>query len=358
MYTSTILLFVIVILVIFLFSDPRKNMKGINIKNTKKTFSSNKNKNNNSNRTIKEMVDDVINYENSSNEIVIKKNILNNNFLNIQFHNDYRDVIAAINNLIPDKKQLFNIANIPLKYSEPDVKEVKNIVIDFIKVLNENLKIEIPNYRNPNSGWDEPISDPTISSGWDMIQESLGLAPSLYEKPARKSFVKLIAITHLQKYETEDEIKYSPEIVIQKNNVEDQMILKVSFIQDKRPLNDENNFFTKKNIEMKIIIEDIFIVGYLSKYCNDFNLATDELEKEKYFDFNQMEHNLLLDPKIIQKVLLENYKQKSEEINNRNALLDDEGQDFHKDLPKIYEYYNIKGTQTIFDDMNGKKFFI
>ena len=44
-------------------------------------------------------------------------------------------------------------------------------------------------------------------------------------------------------------------------------------------------------------------------------------------------------------------------MEHRNALLDEEGQDFHKTLPHIYDYSNIKGTRTIFDDMNEKKIF-
>ena len=48
----------------------------------------------------------------------IKRKPLNPNFLNIQFHNDYRDLMTAIHNIIPERRQRFNVANIPITYSE------------------------------------------------------------------------------------------------------------------------------------------------------------------------------------------------------------------------------------------------
>ncbi len=312
-------------------------------------------------KLLDQLVDDIVSWDDSqdSNNSVVVKKQLNPNFIDAKFHNDYRDIITAINNIIPDKKQLFNIANVPLHYSEPEVSEVKNIVVDFISVLNKNLISEVPNKRNVNSGWDEAIPDPNMKSGWDKAQEALGLAPSLYEKPAPKCKLNLIAIKFVQKYETEDEIKYSCQIVVQKANVEDQLVLKVSFVQDKRPLRDENNFFVTKNIDMRIIIEDVYIVGYLSKEGTDYRLATDgNFGEEKYFDYNNMEKNDLTDPKYVQKILMDKYKQRMTEVQYRNAMLDEEGQTFHKGLPNLYEYPNIKATRTIFDDMNYKKKFI
>ena len=53
----------------------------------------------------------------------------------MQFHIDYRDTITAFYKLT-NGKQLFNIANAPVIKTQPGVKEVKNIVNDFIKRLN------------------------------------------------------------------------------------------------------------------------------------------------------------------------------------------------------------------------------
>ncbi len=42
-------------------------------------------------------------------------------------------------------------------------------------------------------------------------------------------------------------------------------------------------------------------------------------------------------------------------MQQRNALLDEEGQAFHATLPNLYDFSNIQGTRTIFDDMNEKE---
>lgn len=309
---------------------------------------------------VDNIVDDIVSWDPSENTDnsggKIYRPTINPNFLDTKFHNDYRDVITAINNLIPDKKQIFNIANVPLVYSEPEASEIKNMVLDFTKAINENVKTQVPSERNPNTGWDEAVPDANIESGWDTVQRSLGLQPTLWGKPADKAPVKLIAIPYVQKYETEDEVKFSCDLILQKVNVADQMVLKCSFVQDKRPLRDENNFFVTKNIDMLVTIEDIYIKGYMSRDGNDARLMFDK-DMEKFYDYNEMEYNNMTDPKYIQKILMEKYKQRTQEMEQRNAMLDEEGQSFHRQLPHIYDFSNIKGTRTIFDDMNTHKTF-
>jgi hypothetical protein len=292
---------------------------------------------------------------NSSLNIVKKK--VNPNFIDIQFHNDYRDVFTALKNIVPDKKQLFNISNIPLDYSEPEVSEVRLLLKDFIAVLNENLQSEVPLFRNANSGWDEAVVDPNVESGWDKAQKALGLPPSIYEKPAKNSLVDIIKVNKIQKYETEDEIRYVIEFVIQKRNVDDQMIIKGSYVQDKRPLNDENNFFINAKVDMKVLIEDLFIVGYLSNegLKSKQQQLDQDVGKQIFYDYNKMEKNNMTDPKYVQKVLMDQYAIRSKEVGLRNGLLDEEGRDFHKTLPNMYDFSNITGTRTIFNDMNEKK---
>jgi len=299
----------------------------------------------------------VSNYSlNSKESLNLVKKPLNNNFMDIQFHNDYRDVYTALLNIVPDKRQLFNIANIPITYSEPELNEVKLMLKDFIAVLNENINTEVPLYRNPNSGWDEAIVDPQVESGWDKAQKALGLPVSIYEKPAGNAFVDIIKVNKIQKYETEDEIKYAINFIIQKRNVDDQMIIKGSFVQDKRPIQDENNFFIDAKIDMKVLIEDLFIVGYLSNeglQSKQQQLDTD-VGKKLYYDIDHMEFNNLTDPKYVQKVLMDKYDMRMQETNLRNGLLDEEGKYYHHGL-NPYDYSSISGTRTILDDYNSKK---
>lgn len=356
------LLAAIIGLIIFvLYMD--KDSKNVTLLETNNFISSNKPKyrytyNKKPNIDVKDVVDDIISYDGSVDSAILTKEILNPNFLYIQFHNDYRDVITALHNIVSERRQRFNLANIPIVYSEPEVAEVSHLVNDFIIVLNQNIQDEVPNYRNKNSGWDEAITDPNVAeSGWDRVQKSLGLAPSLYDKPAKKCPVRLISIQYVRKYETDDEIRYVVDLVLQKKNVDDQIVLSAAFVQDKGPLHDENNFFSTKKVEMKVIIENLFITGYLSKEGSDSKLIFDG-DTQKYFDYNQMEYNQMTDPKYIQHILMQKYKQRTMENDNRNAMLDEEGRNFHRELPNVYDFSNIKGTRTIFDDMNTKKVFI
>lgn len=302
-----------------------------------------------------DILDDLITWDNDSFNTVIAPAI-NTVLLDQQFHADYRDIMTAIINLIPDRRQRFNLPNEPIVYSEPQTKEVKYLIQDFIRTLNNNIILEVPACRTPNSGWHEVIEDPNTMSGWEKVQLELGLQPSLYKKPAKNALVKLITIRNVQKYETEDEIRYVVEFIVQKDGVTDQMILKGSFVQDKLPLRDENNFHVDRNIEMKIIIEDIFTLGYLSNKGQDMSKNFDN-EHKKYYDYNKLEYNNMTDPKYIQRILMEKYRQRTFEMEHRNAMLDEEGQDFHKSLPHIYDYSNIQATQTIFDDFNHSKHF-
>ena len=68
---------------------------------------------------------------------------INGLFVEGQFHTDYRDTITAFGNLVPAQKQIFNMANVPVSFTNPNLKEVTNIVKDFIKELNrKSLAIE------------------------------------------------------------------------------------------------------------------------------------------------------------------------------------------------------------------------
>lgn len=304
---------------------------------------------------MNQLLDDVVSWGGSIGSDITKEK-LNTNMLNIQWHNDYRDVQDAIHNLVADRRQRFNIANIPLVYSEPETDEVKVLVKDFVYVLNDNIRSQVPNERTPNSGWDEAVQDPNMESGWEQSQKALGLPISLYEKPAPKAPVRLISIDYVQKYETDDEIKYAIVMVLQKENVADQMVIQVSFVQDKRPLNNENNFFINAKVDMKIVIEDVFIKGFLSNDGPDDGLQA-AADQEKFYEFDTMEINNMTDPKEIQRILMEKYRIKAQEMEQRNAMLDEEGREFHRTLPSLYDFSNVKGTRTIFDDFNTKKVF-
>jgi hypothetical protein len=271
------------------------------------------------------------------------KNNPNSYFQNIQFHNDYRDVMSAFNIISPDQKQIFNMANVPIQVSIPKNREINSIISDFIRELNYNIKNEISDKLSINSGWNSPMPDKNMESGWDKIQKSLGLPTSVYNDPAPKSKVKLVKIDTAQKEETENEIKYLCNIILQKQNVSDQMVIQISFVMNKE-FDDERNIlepkagckipFTphKNGTKSDVIIEQIFIVGFLSSSGMGIN---SDSANEDHYNFDKLERSDIVDPKFVMKEVERKYEQRTRDMNKFNGMLDDEGQEFHQGLTPV-----------------------
>lgn len=283
-------------------------------------------------------------YSNKSQSILlVPKEELAANLLNMQFHNDYRDTIAAINNIVPSPKQFFNIPNLPTTYSDKvSGEEIMPILDGFIKLLNDNIDT-IPETRQVNTGWDEPLKDPNVKSGWEKSQEELGLPSSLYNKPANNAHVRLINVKKVQKYETDDETKYKVEMVIQKNGVDDQMIIQPSFVIDKRGLHDPNNPDHKLEIDLPLIVQEVFITGFLTDRGTDAQIMY-ENTGENFYDFDKMETNNITNSKMIRQILLEKNNKRTQEMRQINAIIDDEGKVFQSSLPNVYDYDGMKGV--------------
>lgn len=318
-----------------------------------------------SNYDIQNVIDDVDNYDSNGkykyNETVENKNWIQkeqtkSNFLPNLWHNDYRDVITAIMNITPKRKQKFNLSNRPVKYYSHDKinkLEAYPMINYFINYLNDEIINHVPSERNKNEAWDSAVTDPNVESGWGKSQKVLGIDNELYNKDACKSKVKLISIKNIIKYETEDERKYQTDLVLQKLNVDDQIIVQVNLIQDLRDLKNEDNFFLEDDYIMPIFIEEIFIQGFLSDLGNDAGLSFPDNGENELFEFKRFDENNIVNYKEINKQLMEKYKNRTYEMEQRNAMLDEEGQEFHKSLPHVYDYSNIQNTQTIFDDYNN-----
>lgn len=283
-------------------------------------------------------------------------------FVEGQFHNDYRDTITAFNNIAPSQKQIFNQANIPANFTNPPINEVKKLVKDFMRELNKNVLSSVPEFRNKHSGWDEVMPEKNVESGWDKHMKSLGLHASLYPEPAKKSKVKLIAIDHVEKYEVDDEIKYVCYLYLQKKNIMDQLVIKVSFVINKRETNLDRKFFDTENVHdtENVIIEEIFILGHL---------AVDGIDKtnskpDQFYNFKNLENQGIIDQKTIIKELIKKYKDRSKEtgynasingfnasLANFNGPLDPETKQFRDGVPNTMNTKSYQATQTIYDDL-------
>lgn len=307
--------------------------------------------------------------KNAQKNFILNNEIpLNKYFIDIKYHKDYSHVLSALNNLVPRVKTYFNVANIPMIIGTPSITEIKSLLDNFTILLNNTIDEQVTTFRQSNTGWDEQLPEPTYNSGWDKAQKKLGLIPNLYSENFPKVHIKIIDVRDLKKYETDDEVKYVMDLIVQGINIEDQMSFKIGFTIDLRDLKNENNFnINTFNSIQDIKIEDLYINGFYSNnqhLINSFGETSINEEYQKYDilnNFNDFDNfspkNNLTDPKYIQKVLLDKYNLRSKEMNYRNSLLDDEGKDYHNSLPKLYDYQNIYSTQTIFDDMNYKKYF-
>ena len=322
----------------------------------KEPFAITKNKTNDINNNNDIIVDDIIdNIQDWDKTYVedghIKKKIVKPNFNNSMFNNDYRDIITTFNDFVPCNRQIFNVANIPLKYSEPNNSEVKKLVNGFLHSINKYVKTNIDQTRSNNAGWDEPSTDPNVQSGWDKVHKKLGINNGFHPTPLGFRLLKLISIEKLQKYETEDEIKYLCQMVIEKNGSESQMLIHVSFVIKKNSLDDNVVLGSKSINNIDVYIENISIEGYLSNEGNDDNIMYKHI-KEKHYEIDGMEQNNLTDPKYVQHKLLEHKMKLASDMEFRNSSLDEQGKAFHSTLPNPYDYDSHKVTQTIEKDFN------
>jgi hypothetical protein len=276
----------------------------------------------------------------------------------MQFHTDYRDTIAAFNDIAPSQKPVFNDGNYAELHTRPKTnnKEIRNMITNFIQVLNKDIKTNVSDYLTANSGWDEPLAQKQPESGWDKFRKALELPSSLFADPASKSPVKLIQIDQVDKYKTDFEIKYVINIIIQKLNVEDQMIVKISFVRDLRD---------KKN-PYNMIIEEIFIVGFLTN--EQQNMETDDmnltgqpgmsgLSRNTFYDFKGLETSNMTDI-IDNKTIIKELNKKYDHLNqaNKNFIghLDQESRKFQEELPPMSDLDAFKCTRTVYDDLGGK----
>lgn len=294
------------------------------------------------------------------------------NFMEVQFHNDYRDVITAFNDIAPDQKQIFNIQDAPTRLTNPPHKEVEKIVRDFIDLVNRDVQYNVSDYRGSNTGWDEKMPNLKNKFGWEEYMEKLGLPASLYADPAKRAPIELIKIDYVEKYVTEYETEYIITLIVQKVNVDDQMILKISFVRENYDVDTERQFFkdldidyttnakannakVDKNNKNQMVIEEIFIVGFLTNegISDDANNPTN-FDKLDFYDFKGLEGTDMVDQQTILKELIEKKKQRNKEMMAFTASLDDYDREFHAELPKQSDYLSYKCTRNVIDELTNK----
>lgn len=232
-------------------------------------------------------------------------------FQELQFHNDYRDVMTAMNNLRPNTKKTFNLENKSVSNDENYSHQiVLDVIHDFIGEVNRQIT-ELPDFRTKNSGWDSYLPAAPKTSGFEKSMEVLGLPGSVYSAPAPNAKIKLIMVNSASKSETETEIKLDIEFVVQKLNVEDQMVLKISFLANK------SNYF-------KMVVEELFIVGYLCKHSTPLESKLCGLDADnQYCPFSETNQDNTLDDTKVQLALMAKYNRLHQDLNTFKRSLDE-----------------------------------
>jgi hypothetical protein len=277
------------------------------------------------------------------------KTKVNGKYIDMQFHNNYRDVLTAINNIAPDQKQIFNMGNIPVITTIPNTHEVKNLIDQFIKELNNNILFKVSNTLTSNSGWDDLAPQKKIKTGWEKEQEVLGIV-DIYDNPVKKASIRLVKIIELEKQETEAEQKYLIKIIIQKKNVKEQMIIKLSFVIPKI-ISDERILFKNANCgsdkyktdnpnsksqpdklgSSNVIIEEIFVIGFLMD-DNENNIMNYNVNDFEEYSFQRMENNEILATSTVMKTLQKKFNQRKLNDEQFKNSMDDETKKFHESL--------------------------
>lgn len=282
-----------------------------------------------------------------------KKNSKNDYiFRQEQFNNNYRDTLTAFNNIAPDQKTVFNIMNLPVDTSNLPNNDptVVTLVKKFVGQLNQNVKTQVGDRINKNSGWDEKMPEPNMKSGWDEAQTKLGLPTSLFDGPAPKASVKIDEIKGVQRESTEAETRYRINVILKKRNTRDKIAVRLNFVTSnddeeygKRYINDgvvDRNTNVKINkSDNLIIIEEIAILGFFiydPESCQQINGSADKYPDNDLFDFGDLVNNDITDQTFIMKELTDTYKRRIKEANGFNAALDTEGRNFSSTLLNTY----------------------
>lgn len=236
-------------------------------------------------------------------------------FVDMRVHNDYRDTITSFNNIAPDQRPMFNRSVLPVKQIDVDPKQVKPLVKAFIKRVNEDVKYNVTDELEANSGWDELAKEKKEKDGWKKQMDELGLPDDLYLSPAKRAKIKLLKIDDVQKFATEEQINFIVHMIIQKKNAQDQLIVKVSYVLDNVDMNIDRKFNKNRvDMDLNVKIEEIYVIGFLTDHQYG-----DTTNRKDFYEFNNIEKDDMIDPELVLKQLANKYKQRQIESDGFNV---------------------------------------
>lgn len=300
-----------------------------NYKNVNKNVNKNRKKNKfyfkdttNTNEDLSKYLDKMLEYNDVNKNLSISEKKINPYFQEIQFHQDYRDTMNGFN-IMCNQKNIFNKTHEPLlnkNINEEERNDVNGIINKFIQSLNSIVENKVGSIATQQlNSWQDnlPLVTPDNDiikkkSSWEQYNEELGLPSTIYPDPAEKSKINLIKIDQINKYETLKELKYSVYLILQKENVTDQMVVKISFVINKEDINLEREFFdkNKNKFETQIVIEEISIIGFLILT----GAGKPKTHREKFYDYDGFNEGRMISEKEVIKQLNDKKKQIEKEF--------------------------------------------
>jgi hypothetical protein len=226
-------------------------------------------------------------------------------FVEMQFHNDYKDVITAFDIICESGRPVFNRSSEPVKFTPLENKQGDQMVEVFINQLNIVMKDKIKDIVSMENGWQNIQENPSVESGWEKQMKKLGVPSNIYDKGTKKAVIRLIKVDKVDMFETDSQIKYDIYCIIQKDGSYDQMVIKVGFIMDRNDMNEDRNFFNDNNtVDLNVHVESIFVVGYMTNHSYG---SQNKNVRQDFYTFENIEKNGMMDDAEVIKQLKKKY---------------------------------------------------
>lgn len=211
-------------------------------------------------------------------------------------NNDYKEVTAVAQTMTKGK-ELFNVAEKPVKTTRPSRKKIFSLVKHFVDELSDKA-MNNDGISDISDGWMTGLPLNKERDGWEKQMKKLGLPTSIYTKAAKPSPLKLVKINNHTSQETDDDMRIVCEILCQKESSKDRIIFEVYFWIDKRNVNDERELFKDKETsaldalsfesedeELPIIIEKVHVLGFMIR---DNSGSEDCTARKTFYDFRDI----------------------------------------------------------------------
>jgi hypothetical protein len=268
-------------------------------------------------------------------------------FVDMQFHNDYKEIDTAIVKM-SDQKQLFNTADVPVNHTKPGTRKTDKLIKYFMTHINASIR-SMGDNPVETAGWNIALPNNNTNNGWDKHMNSLGLPSSIYKTSAGKSALQLLETKEISAMETENDMRITCVILCKKQNVRDNILLKINFWIDKKDINEDRNLLNDKDSysidnddELKVVIENIFIIGY---YVVD-NVGS----SENFYEFKNItgKDGMMNQEEILKQLVA---KRKARAVETGTSILSPrELEQIKAQIPHMTNFEEYRNENNIFSD--------